>query len=57
MENIANNLTKKEENKENNLNIKIKIENRKDNLFERLKTMINEFFVNIFNTKMSKENK
>ena len=56
-ENISNNLIKKEENKENNLIIEINIENRKDNLFDRLKTMINDYFIYIFNTKVSKENK
>ena len=61
IENILDTLIAKEEenkeNKENKLIIEINIENRKDNLFDRLKTMINDFFIYIFNTKVSKENK
>ena len=61
IENILDTLIAKEEenkeNKENKLIIEIYFENRKDNLFDRLKTMINDFFIYIFNTKVSKENK
>ena len=48
---------KKINNDKKNLNYEISIKNRKDNLFDRLKTMIHEFFVDIFNTKVSKKNK
>ena len=42
---------------ENTIKTETKIENRIDNLFDRLKTMINKYFIDYFNTKVEKEDK
>ena len=42
---------------ENTKKIETEIINRIDNLFDRLKTMINTYFIDIFNSKVEKENK
>jgi len=42
---------------ENTIKIETEIINRIDNLFDRLKTMVNNFFIDIFNTKVEKENR
>ena len=53
-----NNLFRLDEIKdENTIKIETEIINRIDNLFDRLKTMVNNFFIDIFNTKVEKENR
>ena len=42
---------------ENSIKFETEIKNRIDNLFDRLKSMFNQYFIKIFNTKVEKENK
>ena len=52
--NLADN---KETKNETNITIETNIENRIDNLFDRFKSMIQKYFIDMLNTKVKKENK
>jgi len=47
----------KETKKETTKTIETNIENRIDNLFDRFKSMIHKYFIDMFNTKVKEENK
>ena len=55
--NLEEKKTSENSNKENNLNLEIIIINRKDNLFERYKSMIIDSFIDNFNNLIDEKNK
>ena len=57
LDNRFNFADNKETKNETNITIETNIENRIDNLFDRFKSMIQKYFIDMLNTKVKKENK